>query len=158
MIAKGANRHKLRSLCKTAFLSALFAAAVSGPSAVFSQEPPAAPAFASPQASEPEPAAYPALRNGLRYYDVIKLWGTPDSKQGDNSSSQEVWIYGEGKVYFQRGKVVAWIVPPGVMRPHSESGMQQKALPPQPATDESPEVANRKMQELLGEIMQDLPK
>jgi hypothetical protein len=97
----------------------------------------------------------PALSNGMRYYQVLKLWGAPLEKKTEETHRQEVWIYHGGKVIFQGGQVVAWIAPSEL---DEKAGSGGASASPGPDESEKADQRRRNMAQVLGEIIQDLPE
>ena len=50
----------------------------------------------------------PPLKMGMGYKDVLELWGAPEKKQELETKRQDIWLYGESKIFFTAGKVVGW--------------------------------------------------
>lgn len=117
--------------------------------------------------------SYPALQRGMRFYDVVRLWGAPQQKKKDTSGFQEAWIYGNGKVIFQQGSVVAWVVPEGSQtedysQSPSETEFRQEMLsgklegqsaengldvPDQGAEPSKEKAKEDKIEDLIGELL-----
>ena len=100
------------------------------------------------------PGNFSPLNSGMRYVDVARLWGNPESRREDESAHHSVWVYGNGQVIFQDGSVVAWVVPCRVAEaaPTIVGDLQAGSV-----EKDEPAVSNEKVEKVLGEIMEGLP-
>lgn len=50
----------------------------------------------------------PQLVGGMKYYEVLQLWGAPVEKIEQEALRKDIWLYDNAKVIFDQGKVVLW--------------------------------------------------
>ena len=59
-------------------------------------------------AQDPHKVPNVILEKGMSNNEVLKIWGAPADKIEMEAKREEKWIYGNAKVIFSQGRVIAW--------------------------------------------------
>jgi hypothetical protein len=99
------------------------------------------------------------LVKGMRFIDVVKKFGTPSEKIERESRGQDIWIYGNKRVFFLNGVVVAWgsidqKIPDEINLGVGElQALNSQESPQEMIEEESTLKTNPEVEQLLNEIM-----
>lgn len=105
----------------------------------------------------------PKLANSMSYYEVLKAWGPPLEKHEHEAKREDIWMYGDSKVIFSNGKVVAWMHLNNTQQPIREAASNDEAKTIEgfgSAIDDSSDFHadngnEEQVEQILRDIMQD---
>ena len=104
----------------------------------------------TPQAEVPRPK----LELHMGYADVLTRWGPPVEKREFESKREDLWLYGEEKVIFRNGKVIAWSDAPS--SPSKRMAAQAEKKLRLDKSSKGRDLEDSKKEQAVEEILEDL--
>lgn len=85
---------------------------------------------------------------GMRYSEVLEIWGVPEEKTEMEAKHMDVWHYADQVVYFREGRVIKTV---DRLSLTATKGQEPVAAPS--ARPRSPRTNDAQMEKILSEIM-----
>ena len=104
----------------------------------------------------------PPLQTGMTYSEVVGAWGAPEDRDEREIKRQNVWYYKSAQVVFEEGRVQAWEYRNNSDGTKSATGgvgpaHESVKSTPKPAVPTTEKSEHSEIDDLLGEIMKDVP-
>jgi len=93
------------------------------------------------------------LRPGMTYHEIVRLLGAPSERKEMEAKRTAVWEYGDYKVFFREGKVVAWTSVSASIPEGTSVSPEAKIQPAESQAKKQNPTDEETIRSLLGEIM-----